>query len=231
MPKRSQRRPAGGPRGAGGAGDAMLTIAVVSQKGGAGKTTLALALAVETAKRGPAAVIDIDPQGTAVAWRDMRTAAEPPVTSTQANRLERIKAAAENGGARLVAIDTPAQSSEAALRAAEAADLVVVPCAPAGQDLHAIARTIRVAQLAERPAVVVLNRAPVNNPLVGRAAAAIRRYQVDVCPIVLHQRIQHVHAYTAGLTAAEWAPKSKAADELRQLTRWIEKRYAQTCTR
>lgn len=100
-----------------------------------------------------------------------------------------------------------------------------MPCAPAGQDLHAIARTIRVARLAERPALVVLNRAPVNNPLVDRAAAAIRRYKVEVCPVVLHQRIQHVHAYTAGMTASEWAPRSKAAAELRELAEWIEERH------
>ena len=82
-------------------------------------------------------MVDIDPQGTAVAWRDIRAAEGPPVTSTQANRLERIKEAAAAGGAGLLTIDTPAQSSDTALAAAEAADLVIMPCAPAGQDLHA----------------------------------------------------------------------------------------------
>ena len=66
----------------------MLTIALVSQKGGSGKTTLALHLAVASAQTGRhAAIIDLDPQASAAHWADRREAALPTVLAAPASRL------------------------------------------------------------------------------------------------------------------------------------------------
>jgi Mrp family chromosome partitioning ATPase len=59
----------------------MVTVAVIAQKGGVGKTTLALHLAVEAAKAGPAIIVDIDPQSSAAQWADNRMAKEPTVVA------------------------------------------------------------------------------------------------------------------------------------------------------
>ena len=94
----------------------MKVIAVVSQKGGVGKSTLSLATAVAATAEGLAvAVIDLDPQVTASSWSDRREEETPVVISTQAARLPRVLEAAEGEGADLVVIDTAPRAEQAAL--------------------------------------------------------------------------------------------------------------------
>lgn len=200
----------------------MFTIALLSQKGGTGKTTIACALAVEAEEANePAVLIDLDPQGSASAWGDLRTKEGPLVTPTPASRLERVIDAARSSGAARVVIDTPPQTGDAALSAGRMADLIIVPCHPATADLHAIGTTIDIATIAHKPVIVVINGALVKHPSNDEAREAIRTYHVQACPVILHQRIDHQHAFTAGLSATELAPQGKAAGEVRELEKWI----------
>ena len=110
----------------------MLTIALVSQKGGAGKTTIAVGLAVaHELAGGGAAVVDLDPQGSASVWSDLRAVERPVVVSAHAPRIGRVLDAARARGVGLVVIDTAPHASDAALAAARAAELVLIPAAPA----------------------------------------------------------------------------------------------------
>ena len=103
--------------------DDMKIISVLSQKGGAGKTTLVVHLAVAASLDGKStAVIDLDAQANAAEWGDSRDLDEPAVTSAQATRLPKILEAARGAGADLVIIDTPARSESTALAAAKCAD-------------------------------------------------------------------------------------------------------------
>ena len=107
----------------------MLTIAIVSQKGGVGKTSLALNLAVAAELAGHAAlIVDLDPQASAAAWSDSREARAPVVVSAQAARLAEVLTTAREHGAVLCLIDTAPHAEAPALAAARAADLVLVPC-------------------------------------------------------------------------------------------------------
>jgi chromosome partitioning protein len=112
----------------------METIAVISQKGGAGKTTIALGLAVEAERAGLATVIfDLDPQGSAATRADSRGQGNPPdVVPAQAPRLPVLLDSAARQGAQLAIIDTPPHADTAALAAAQSADLVLIPCRPLG---------------------------------------------------------------------------------------------------
>ena len=200
----------------------MRVIAVVSQKGGAGKSTVAVGLAVEAERAGrTAAVVDLDPQASASLWGDLREADTPAVTAAPAARLAVVLEAARDSGASLVAIDTSASTSPAVLSAAKAADLVVIPCRPALADLHAISESVDVARLACKPAVAVVNQALVGHPLTGQAHTAITNYGIQAAPVTLHARVDHVHAWAAGLAATEYAPAGKAAAELAALAEWI----------
>ena len=121
----------------------MKTIAIVSQKGGSGKTTLALHLAVASAAEGRnTAVIDLDPQASSANWSDRRAAEVPVVLSAHASRLRHeIRRVRQTGGERLF-LDTAPHSDSAALEAARVADLVLIPCRPAILDLEAITSTL-----------------------------------------------------------------------------------------
>ena len=200
----------------------MHTIAVLSQKGGAGKTTLACALAAAAESAGhPAVLVDLDPQGTAATWSRLREADTPVVTATAVDRLAAVLEAARDAGAALAVVDTAPHVSDEAYQAARAADRVLIPCRAAAADLAAIGATVKLVQRTGTPATAVLNAAPVRSPLVDQAREALDGYGIPTAPVVLHQRIDHVHAYTRGQAATEYAPRGKAAAELRQLFAWL----------
>ena len=101
----------------------MKTIAIVSQKGGSGKTTIALHLAVASARAGRnTAVIDLDPQASAANWSDRRQAELPVVLSAHASRLSHEATRVEETGGEILYLDTAPHSDSAALEAAKAAE-------------------------------------------------------------------------------------------------------------
>ncbi len=201
----------------------MFTVAILSQKGGTGKTTLALHLAVAAEKAGQlAAVVDLDPQASAAGWKDSRQAETPVVVSVPTTRLPQALEAARLGGAELAIIDSAPHSGEVALAAAEAADLVLIPCRAGILDLRAIGATARIVKLAGRRAFVVLNAMPPRAPnVLADARAAVAVHGLDVSPISLQQRAAFAHALTAGQTVHEYEPEGKASEEVTQLYAWL----------
>lgn len=200
----------------------MKTVAIISQKGGAGKTTLAIHLAVVAEQDGKqAAVIDLDPQASATGWGDHRRSDTPAVVSAQAARLAQVLDAARETGAALAVIDTAPHSESTALAAARSADLILIPCRPAILDLRAIHSTIDLAKLAGKPAAVILNSVPPRGSLGDDAVEALLVYGVGVCPVRIGSRTVFIHALTEGLTALEHEPKGKGANEIRQLYKWM----------
>jgi len=113
----------------------MKTITILSQKGGAGKTTLALHIAVAAEQVGKACVVlDLDPQASATHWKDSRQDEKPAVVSLQAARLEAVMNTAQKEGTGLILIDTAPHSESASLSAARASDLILIPCRSAIQE-------------------------------------------------------------------------------------------------
>jgi chromosome partitioning protein len=206
----------------------MKTVAILSQKGGTGKTTLAVHLAVAAERRDVAvAVLDLDPQASAADWKDSRADESPSVTSIQSSRLRKALEVAESAGASLVLIDSAPHSADAAVAAAEAADLILIPCRAGILDLRAIATTARIVKVTGKPAFVVLNAAPIRAPrLMEDATAAVQQHGLAVAPVVIHQRSAYAHALTAGQTAEEYEPEGKAAEEIGELFKWLAKLLA-----
>src|SRR5260370_13494597 len=187
----------------------MKIIAVISQKGGAGKTTLAVNLAVAAELQDvPTVLVDLDPQSSAKTWHDIRASKEAPiVVSAQASRLDEVIAASRSNGAELVIIDTAPHSESSALAAARAADLVLIPCRPAILDLKAIGTSGDLAALAKKEAVGVLNAVPPQGKLAEGAEEAVRTYRLSVAPTTLTPRAANRHS----LPAAPAAPKIEPA--------------------
>ena len=201
----------------------MKTVAILSQKGGTGKTTLAVHLALAAERRDVVvAVLDLDPQASAAEWKDSRDGETPSVTSIQSSRLGKALEVAESAGAALIVIDTAPHSADAAVAAAEATDLILIPCRAGILDLRAIATTARIVKVTGKPAFVVLNAIPPNSPrIVADAIAAVQQHGLPVAPVVIHQRSAYAHALTAGQSAEEYEPEGKAAEEIAELFKWL----------
>jgi chromosome partitioning protein len=203
----------------------MHTIAILSLKGGTGKTTLTLHLAVAAERAGQrAVVIDLDPQASAAGWKDSRPGETPVVVPVPSSRLPQALEAARAGGAGLALIDTAPHATDAALAAAEAADLVLIPCRPGILDLRAIGMTARAIKIAGKPAYVVLNAMPPRAPnVLADAIAAVAIHGLQVAPFTMQQRAAYAHALTAGQSAQEYDPMGKAAEEFSQLYAWVRR--------
>lgn len=202
----------------------MKTIGIVSQKGGAGKTTLALHIATAAEAAGlPSVIIDLDPQASAAGWSDSRRGEAPVVVALPHTRLSQGLQAAMAGGAELVVIDTAPHSEAAAMAAARAADLVLIPCRAGILDLRAIGGTADLVKLAQTPAYVVLNAVPPRaTQLLADARAAVEVHGLEVAPAALQQRAAFGHALTVGKTAPEYEPDGKASEEITELFAWIK---------
>lgn len=202
----------------------MKIIAIIGQKGGSGKTTTALGLAVEATRRGRAvAVIDLDPQATATNWSDRREVKDAPaVVSCQVVRLRQVLDAAKEQGVTLAIIDTAGKSTDAAIAAAKNADKVLMPIQPQLFDIETLHNVKEILTLAGNPAAaVVINRAAVQGKRHDETQEAAASMGFTVAPVILYQRAAHGDAGNIGQTAAEYEPKGKAAQEMAALYDYI----------
>ncbi len=196
----------------------MKTVAIISQKGGAGKTTLALHLATSSALQGRnTAIIDLDPQASAANWSDRRVAEVPVVLSAHASRLSHEIGRVKDMDGDLLIIDTAPHSDSAALEAAKAADLILVPCRPAILDIEAISNTLNLVKTTGKPVFVVMNAVAPQGNEAKEAAEAIAELGVEICPVQLRQRVAFSRALISGQSAEEFEPDGKAAQEASQL--------------
>jgi len=202
----------------------MKTIAIIGQKGGNGKTTTALGLAVQAVRTGKrVAVIDLDPQATAANWGDRREDKESPaVVSCQASRLSRVLETAEVQGVQIAIIDTPGKNSDAAHQAAKNANFVLLPIQPHLFDIETLASVSDLLNIAGKPpSLVVINRAPIQGSRHEVARNELERIGYMLAPMVIFQRAAHGDASNIGQTASEYEPKGKAAQEMDALYTYL----------
>lgn len=196
----------------------MFVIAVVSQKGGAGKTTVAIHLSAFFSQQGKNVVLlDLDPQASASGWSDRRDDETPVVISIHAKRLpsELEKIARLNGD--IAILDTAPHSDSIALEAMRYADLVLIPTRPAIMDIEAIVSTLELTKIVRKQALVILNACPPRGKDSTKAFDAISELGVEVSLKHLTQRTVFARSLLHGKTAMETEPMGKATAELQAL--------------
>lgn len=204
---------------------AIVTIA--QQKGGAGKTTLAIQLATAMRQAGRSvAVVDIDPQASLTAWvrlreHEARDAAELRFSMVGGWRLgvelDRLKREVER-----IVVDSPPHAESDAKGAIKAADLVLVPCQPSPLDIWASKGTLDIAMSEGRRHALVLNRVPPRGRSFEEALQSLAERGYAALSARLGNRQAFVASLGRGLGVVESEPRSAAAEEVRALHAEVE---------
>ena len=196
----------------------MKTISILSQKGGSGKTTSTLALAGAAHAQGKTVVVlDIDPQAAATGWYAARKRSELPeglhVKPLQAVQLEEVLEACRAQDVDLVLIDTPPQSDNPAVQAAQLSDLVLIVTKPSVMDLRAIQNTLRLAKVADVHPYLLLNSVKAVGTRHVEASETMQRMGVDVLPVMLGDRVAFMDMLVDGRTPNEYNAGGSATQE------------------
>ncbi len=204
-------------------------IVLASQKGGAGKTTLAahVAVAAEAAGAGPAALIDTDPQGSLSAWWNVRQADSPVLALASVAELPAKLADLARAGYALAVVDTPPAITEAIRAVVQAADFVLIPTRPSPHDLRAVGSTVALVEGAGRPFAFIVTQAKPNARLTVQAVTALSAHGV-VAPAIVHDRVDFAASMIDGRTVTETDAKGRSAAEMAELWRFIEARLTES---
>lgn len=198
-------------------------ITIVSNKGGVGKTTLSVNLAVAAEMAGlKTAILDLDPQSSSELWKDVRGDKAPAVHGIKWGRLKEAIRNAQAEDYDLLIIDTPPKIEDAIAPAAKIADFCLIPVVPSAPDLQAIGATMALFDRIGKAAAVVLNACPTNEGLkVGAREVVADSYDFPLCPIEVGRRADFVHAHAEGKGVLEYAPRGKAANEMVDMFEWV----------
>lgn len=205
----------------------MIVVAITMQKGGVGKTTLTRSLSAAASADGFLAMaIDMDAQASTQMWARRRDDGQlPAVVFSTVPDLPHQLARARSAGCHIAFIDTPPAQSNVPLAAVGAADLALIPCTPDIEAYEQLPLTAQVVQALQKPCVGVLTMAaPQGMAEEKEAGLVFEMTKVELAPVTIYRRKAHRDACSAGKTAQELEPGSKAAEEISALWIWLRDR-------
>jgi chromosome partitioning protein len=200
----------------------MQVVALCSQKGGSGKTTLSGHLAVQAALSGagPVALIDTDPQGSLAAWWNERRTDVPAFCATTLAQLPADLERLRLEGCKLVIIDTPPAINMAIQRVINVADLVVIPTRASPHDLRAVAGTVDMAERAHCAMVFVLNAVNLRAKITSDAVIALSQHGT-VAPVFIQHRTDYAASMIDGRTVCDLEPEGRSSIEIQELWQYL----------
>ena len=211
----------------------MRVLAMASQKGGSGKTTLSghLAVQAQLAGAGPVVLIDIDPQGSLADWWNERESELPAFAQTTVSRLASDLEMLRQQGFKLAVIDTPPAITMAIQSVIAVAELIVIPTRPSPHDLRAVGATVDLCERAGKPLIFVVNGATPKAKITYEAVVALSQHGT-VAPVTLHHRTDYAASMIDGRTVMEVDPKGRSAAEVVELWKYmadrLEKNFRRT---
>jgi len=207
----------------------MRTIAVIARKGGSGKTTLAVHLAIAAHLRGRRTLLaDSDPQRSSSTVLKGRRDPGPGYCETTGPKLFALQVAALRDGVEALMIDTPAGAEDELAHAIVLADISLLVIRPTFLDFAAAIRTADVLRRLHRPGLIILNQAPVSRagtepPLVKKAHEALRLMRLPVAPTIIRSRAAYQTALETGCSAEELGGANPASQEIADLWCYVER--------
>ena len=201
----------------------MKKIAFLAQKGGSGKTTLAVHTAVAATEAGESVVvIDTDPQKSATVWGDARSQEAPIVATAAASELGRVLEAADQERMTLAIVDTAPHAATDATRIVRAGDLVALPVRPTAFDIAAAGSAVDIVKAAGVRAVFVLSACPFRSPEIAETRTVLAEYGLPIAPVEIIDRRAFARAVATGRAVTEFESDGKAATEIRALWAWLK---------
>lgn len=202
----------------------MKVVAFISQKGGVGKSTICVHMAVAAMQgKHRVAIIDTDPQESLAHWAKARENKPPPVAVVVPSQLKEALRAAEADGYQLVLIDSQPLIGAGASIIAETADLVLTPCQPGPFDIAGLPATMELIAATRKRTIVVLSRCPSRNLDIESARNAIHQMRFTLAPVEIGDRTAFRRALASGSAVTETDPSGLAAEEIRNLYAWMNK--------
>jgi chromosome partitioning protein len=202
----------------------MKAIAFVTQKGGSGKSTLCINLAVAALEAGRSAcILEMDRQATVSDWAESRVADGPEVAQIDTAQVDAVMKKLKGAGYDYVFIDTPGVDSAGTLSAIRAVDLCLIPCRPTPADLRAFKPTLATVYRLDKAFAFVLNQAPPRSYRVRDASDGLAALGM-LADVAVVSRNDHQDAIGMGQGVTEFNPTGQAADEIRRLWTWVERR-------
>jgi chromosome partitioning protein len=196
-------------------GTEMKTIVVTSLKGGSGKSTICVNLAVEAEKQGysPVALVDTDsPQGSVAHWWNVRESASPLFASDIRN-LE---------GVALLIVDTAPQVPQE--KTIQLADFVIIPVRPSPNDLRAVGETLAVVRKLDKDFCFVINAVKPRTNIAVDTLRVLAQYG-KVAPVMLGDRVDFASSMIEGRTVSEINSNSKSSHEVAELCTYVSTQF------
>ena len=210
-------------------GSRMEVVAIVSSKGGVGKTTVTQCLAVEALRQGLAsAVIDTDPQRSAADWGEQRAASDldaPAVIALGAKALASVVQDLKDRGAAMIFIDTPPHSAPAINAALDVSTSSVMVTRPNPMDLRALEATWGIVSRMKKPTAVVFTQTPPGSRAraLGLAQGRLQELGMPFCPVPISYTLSFPYAQAEALTVQEREPTGKSRAEIAEIWGWLKR--------
>ena len=203
-----------------------MIVALTGQKGGVGKSTLAICIASELlVRRRKVLLVDADPQGTIRTWGEVAAEAEQPLPSIVSmgatmHRPEQLPTVRQ--GYDDVVIDCPPRHGDIQRSALMVADMAILPCGPSSADAWALAASIDLINEARtlRPELevrIVITRKQVRTALGRSAREELTKSGIELLKSELGYRVAYAESLGAGQGVTTYAPRDAAAEEVRSL--------------
>lgn len=208
----------------------MKTIAVLSHKGGSGKTTVAVNLALAWRAAGARTILaDTDPVRSASDGLRRRPDHAGLVVETSAAKLAALAYVSGKGGCDVLVIDTPGGPENGMIEALKVADLCIAVSRPTYLDVAATLRTVDTVRRLGRQGVVLFNQCPprrngLDSPMVAATMDVLRAGGLEVCPVTLQARAVYQRAVALGQGVTEFEPRGKASAEINALLAYVQAR-------